>query len=449
MSDSTRRDFLKTSTSAAVGAALAGSLSSRAYAASDETIKVGLVGCGGRGSKAAIQALRAPGNVKLIAIGDAFRDQIDVKLKGIETETAGDDTAMVDVPEERKFVGFDAYQKVIDSGVDLVILATPPGFRPIHFEYAINAGKHVFMEKPVAVDSVGVRQVLEASRKAKQQNLKVGVGLQRRHKGSYLEMVDRVHNGAIGDIAALRVYWNGGGVWEPRRSREEVATEMEYQMRNWYYYNWLCGDHICEQHIHNLDVGCWLKGDQFPVKAIGMGGRQVRTDKRYGEIFDHHACQFTFEDGSVMISECRHIRGCWGSVTEHIHGTKGLADLTNNKTMKYTTSTGDEWEYYSGDRANRRKWTEPDAYQVEHDDLNTAIRNDIAYNEADYGAKSTMTAILGRMCTYSGKEISWDDAIASKIALRPETYAWDAMPPTVPNENGEYPIPVPGYTKVL
>ncbi len=433
--ESSRREFLKTSTVAAVGtAALANlAMSSRAYAAGDDTIRVGLIGCGGRGSGAAAQALSTQGNVKLVAMADAFRDRLDGSLKNITNGVK--DKSRVDVPEERKFVGFDAYQKVINSDVDLVILATPPGFRPIHFEEAVNAGKHVFMEKPVATGAAGVRQVLATVEKAREKNLKVGVGLQRHHQSKYLETIERIKDGAIGDVLALRVYWNSGGVWEPRASRDDVSTEMEYQMRNWYYYNWLCGDHIVEQHIHNLDVGNWVKGD-YPVRCWGMGGREVRDDKRYGDIYDHHAVEYEFADGTRMYSQCRHIRSCWNSVSEHAHGTKGTANISGG-----SLSMGDEKWRYRGPNAN--------PYQVEHDDLFAAIREDKPYNEGEYGAKSTMTAIMGRMATYSGKELSWDEAINSEIDIMPHEYSFQATPPVVPNKNGEYPIPVPGVTRVV
>lgn len=269
MSNTSRRDFLKHTSVAAASAGVLASVGSRAFADGDDTIRIGLVGCGGRGTGAAAQALSTTGNVKLVAMGDAFADQLENSLKNIERQTRKVKDAHIAVDDDHKFVGFDAYRKVIGSDIDLVILATPPGFRPLHFEHAVANGKHVFMEKPVATDAGGVRQVLEAARVAKEKNLKVGVGLQRHHQPCYLDLVERVKNGEIGDVLAMRVYWNGGGVWEPRRTRDQVASEMEYQMRSWYYYNWLCGDHICEQHIHNLDVGNWILGG-YPVKANGM-----------------------------------------------------------------------------------------------------------------------------------------------------------------------------------
>ena len=435
-SNASRRDFLKTSTIAAVSATAFGQFSiyNSAFASGDDTIKIGLVGVGGRGTGAATQALSVNGNVKLTAVGDAFKDSAENGLRSIKGNLK-DKPDRVQVVPEKIFTGFDAYQKVIDSGVDLVILATPPGFRPIHFEYAVKAGKNIFMEKPVAVDAPGVRQVLEANKIAKEKKLKVGVGLQRHHQAPYLEAMQRIKDGAIGDIIAMRVYWNGGGVWDPRLKRSDAKSEMEYQMRNWYYYNWLCGDHICEQHIHNLDVGNWVKGDH-PVKANGMGGRQVRIDKKYGEIFDHHYVEYEYKDGSRMYSQCRHQPGCWSPVSEFVHGSKGTADPHG-----HVMPIGAEAYHFEGGSK--------DAYQVEHDDLAAAIRNGLDYNEADNGAHSTMTAILGRMATYGGKEVTWEAGINSNINLMPKVFSFDADPPVMPNADGVYPIAVPGLTKVV
>ncbi|MDX1968929.1 MAG: Gfo/Idh/MocA family oxidoreductase [Planctomycetaceae bacterium] len=434
--ESNRRDFLKTSAVAAGTVAAAQlALQSGVYASGDDAIKVGLVGCGGRGTGAASQALRTEGNVKLVGVADAFEDSAKNVVRNLR-ESLGEQKERVAVKDDMIFTGFDAYQKLIDSGIDLVILATPPGFRPIHFEYAVRAGKNIFMEKPVAVDAPGVRQVLEANKIAKEKKLKVGVGLQRHHQAPYLETIARLKDGAIGDIIALRVYWNGGGVWEPRLKRESAKNEMEYQMRNWYYYNWLCGDHIVEQHIHNLDVGNWVKGG-YPVRASGMGGREVRKDKRYGEIYDHHAVEYEFADGTRMYSQCRHIPNCWNSVSEYAHGSKGTCDISGAKIM---VPGAEDWRFREKSK---------DAYQVEHDDLFHAIRTGADYNEADNGAMSTMTAILGRLCTYSGKVIEMSDALASNISLMPKTFSWDANPPVMPGEDGSYPIAVPGVTKVL
>jgi myo-inositol 2-dehydrogenase/D-chiro-inositol 1-dehydrogenase len=427
----TRRTFVGNTTKTAVAGAALSSLPIERFAhaaiSPGDTIKIGLVGCGGRGTGAASQALSTGESVKLVAMADVFKDKLEERHKLLKTQSE----KQVDVPEENRFVGPDAFKKVIEQ-VDLVILTTPPGFRPYHFAEAIRQGKHVFMEKPVAVDGPGVRKVLETAKEADKKGLKVGVGLQRHHQPGYIETIKRLQDGAIGDLVSMRAYWNSGGVWDPRANRDQVKTELEYQLRNWYYYNWLCGDHITEQHIHNLDVINWLK-DGFPVLARGMGGRQVRTDKKYGEIFDHHAVEYQYADGSWMFSQCRHIRGCWNSVTEHVQGTKGRADISAHQIF----GSGGNWRY-------KKPRGEKSPYQIEHDDLFAAIRHNEPYNEAYYGAKSTLTSILGRMATYSGTEVTWEQALNSKVQIMPESITWDSQPPTSPGENGEYPIPVPG-----
>jgi myo-inositol 2-dehydrogenase/D-chiro-inositol 1-dehydrogenase len=427
-----RRSFLKTTTTLAAAA----SLSPGVFASNDETLKLALIGCGGRGSGACGQALSTSGPVKLIAMADAFKDRLDGSYNELKTNHG----ERVDVPEENKFVGLDAYQHAI-ALADVVILATPPGFRPSHFEEAVKQGKNIFMEKPVAVDGPGVRKVLAAAEEAKKKNLKVAVGLQRHHQKPYIETIKRLHDGAIGDIVAMRAYWNGNTPWvRPRKELEEklgrAPTEMEYQIYNWYYFVWVCGDHIVEQHIHNLDVINWVK-QGHPVLARGMGGRQLRRDLDNGEIYDHFACEFQYPDGSWLASQCRHMEGCWDSVSEHVQGTKGLCDVSGYRIK------GDKAWRFSGDEGK-------DPYQQEHDDLFAAIRNDTPYCEtADYGAYSTMTAIMGRMATYSGKEVSWDDALNSKLDTFPKVLAWDAETPTKPDANWHYPIPAPGRTKAF
>ncbi|MBT5706306.1 MAG: Gfo/Idh/MocA family oxidoreductase [Verrucomicrobia bacterium] len=430
-----RRKFLKSTSTAVVGGSLLSSLAIKpgVFADHHDEVKVALVGCGGRGSGAADQALNTydQGPIKLVAMADAFRDRLDGSFNNLHKKH-GDRVA---VPEGQKFIGFDAYKQAIELA-DVVILATPPGFRPIHFEEAVKQGKNVFMEKPVATDPAGVRKVLAAAKEAKKKNLKVGVGLQRHHQAGYIETIKRLQDGAIGDIIATRAYWNGNTPWVRKRADLEKAagrklTEMEYQMRNWYYFNWICGDHITEQHIHNLDVINWLK-DGFPVKANGMGGAEVRVGKDFGEIFDHHAVEFEYADGSRMFSQCRHQVGCWNSVSEHAHGSKGNARLD-----RYTITGDNSWRF-------RGKGKNP--YQQEHDDLFHAIRNNEDYNEAEYGAKSSMTSILGRMATYSGKEVEWDKAIASEISIMPDSFEWDAPTKSVPGPDGLYPHPIPGQS---
>ena len=358
-SKTSRRDFVKQSTMLAGGIMAMPLVSNAGYFHSvDDTIKVAVIGCGGRGTGAAFQALSTKQNVKLVAMADAFRDRLDDAYKAL---TDGDDGNVKDrmaVTEETKFVGFDAYKKVIPLA-DVIIIATPPGFRPLHFEEAINQGKHVFMEKPLATDPAGVKKVLEVAEVAKKKKLNVVVGLQRHYQTSYRELFKRVQDGMIGDITSGQVYWNSDGVWV--RPRKPGQTEMEYQMRNWYYFNWLCGDHITEQHIHNLDVMNWFKG-AYPVKAQGMGGREVRTGKEYGEIYDHHFVEYHYADGTIMNSQCRHIKGTYSIVDEIIVGTKGVVKCGAAE----ITSKGKS--LFKFDKA---KENEP--YQNEHDELFAAI----------------------------------------------------------------------------
>jgi predicted dehydrogenase len=321
--------------------------------------------------------------------------------------------------------------------VDLVVLATPPGFRPQHFDASVRAGKHVFMEKPVATDVPGVRRVLAANELAKQKGLAVAVGLQRHHEAGYLETMRRLHDGAIGEIILGRAYWNMGYLWV--RERLPEWSEMEYQMRNWYYFNWLCGDHIVEQHIHNIDVINWLMRD-YPISAQGQGGREVRKGLDHGQIFDHHFVEFTYANGAKMLSQCRHTEGCWNSVSEFAHGTGGTADISG---------------FTLFDRSGKETWKHStpgvNGWQQEQTDLIAALRRGETPNEGDYGAMSTMTAILGRMATYSGRLITMSDAMQSVLVEAPVdslTSMKDA-PPVVPDADGRYPIPVPGVTEVL
>lgn len=438
-----RRSFVKASSLAVGGVMMSSTLAAKAHIDGDDAIKVGLIGCGGRGTGAIVQALSSGQNVKLVAMADAFKDRLDKCYQQISEKEYTDWSSgepldvkgMLEVPEEHKFVGFDGYKKVLPL-VDVVILTTPPGFRPIHFEAAVEAGKHIFTEKPMAVDAPGVRRVLAAAEKAKAKKLNVVVGLQRRYQKIYTEWVERMREGVIGDIVTSHVYWNSAGVWV--RPREAGQTEMEYQMRNWYYFNWLCGDHINEQHIHNIDVSNWVK-DAFPVKAYGMGGRRMRTGKDHGEIFDHHFLEFEYEDGSRMFSQCRHWKGVANRVTESFQGTNGSAP----KPGVLLTKSG-----YPIMKYNAKK--DPNPYQVEHNVLFKAIADgEYKFADAEHGAKSTMTAILGRMATYSGQIVTWDDAMASNIDLSPKEYSWSAKPQIVPDANGNYPIAIPGQTKVV
>ncbi len=433
----TRREFVKKTS------LIAGSLASlpfitKAQAVNtsvDDAIKIALIGCGGRGTGAAMQALLTTQNVKLVAMADAFRDRVDQcfnVLSDADNEE-GNVSQRVAVPEENKFVGFEGYKKAI-ALADVVILTTPPGFRPIHFEEAVRLGKHVFMEKPVATDPAGIKRVLDAAIIARQKKLNVVVGLQRHYQNSYRELYKKYKEGMIGEIVSAQAWWNNEGVWvNPRKYNQ---TEMEYQMRNWYYFNWLCGDHIVEQHIHNLDVINWFKGG-YPVKAQGMGGREVRKGKEFGEIFDHHYVEFTYADGTVLNSQCRHIKGTMSKVDEFIMGTKGniyfgAANMVDRKGKVL----------YQYDRTK-----ENNPYQTEHDELFAAItKREYKFDDTENGAKSTMTAILGRLATYSGNIVEFEKALNSGLSIMPTQYDFNALPPIVPNADGFYPVAVPGVT---
>ncbi len=428
----TRREFVKTA-ALATGGMMAAPLSVRAmgHVAEAKKLKLAVVGCGGRGSGAVVQALTADPDVELVAMADAFQDRLENSLASIQEHFDGEKE--IDVKEKNRFVGFDAYKKAIDQA-DVVILTTPPGFRPLHFEYAINNDKHVFMEKPVATDAVGVRRILATAKVAKEKKLNVVVGLQRHYQKRYLDMLAKVQDGIIGPLRSGQVYWNSAGVWV--RERKAGQTEMEYQMRNWYYFNWLCGDHILEQHIHNIDVANWFLG-ATPVSAQGMGGRQVRNGKDHGEIFDHHFVEFTYGNGAVIASQCRHIPGCMRRVDEAFQGANGSIEIGAGLIKDLDGNTIFEYPKFGDD---------PNPYQVEHDRMFASIRNGEVISDAENGAHATLSAIMGRMATYSGQVITWDQALNSNQVLVEDDVDWGSTPPTQPDGNGNYPIPVPGVT---
>ena len=433
--NSNRRGFIKTTGVAAAGAAFAPRIAG-AFTGGDDEIKVGLVGCGGKGNSDIRQVLQTPGKVKLWSVGDAFEDKA---TRTAEAHANGANKEKVDV-KGRVFHGFDAYKQVIDSGVDVVFLVTTPGFRPLHYEYAIAKGKHVFMQKPCAVDAAGVRKLIETTEEARKKNLRVGVGFQRRHDPKYIETIDKLKEGIIGDPISFRAYWDGKTPWT--RKRLPGQTEMEYQMRNWYYFNWLCGDHIAEQHIHNLDICNWVMGD-VPFLAQGKGGCEVRKGIDHGETFDHHVVEFVYGNkwdyGTRMHSSCRHIENCWGSVSEQVHCEKGFGLISGGKI--YDHKGNELW------RAKASGRSEP----IHKAAFMDAIRNNKDFNEGDYGATSSMTAIMGRMATYSGKMVRYDKALASKVDVFPygEALTMDSKPPVVPDKKGRYQRPVPGKTVVL
>ncbi|MBE8712297.1 Gfo/Idh/MocA family oxidoreductase [Sphingobacterium hungaricum] len=428
-----RRDFIKT-TSTIAGAAVVGSSTiSSVFAAGSDVIKIAVVGCGGRGTGAVFDAFASGQNIRLVAMADAFKDNLDSAYNSFK-EKFGD---KIDVPDSRKYVGFDGYKAAIKDA-DVVLLATPPGFRPIHFEEAVNAGKHVFMEKPVAVDIPGIKKVLASAAIAKQKKLNVVVGLQRRYQTNYREAIKRIQDGAIGDVVSGQVYWNSGGVWV--RPRKPEQSEMEYQMRNWYYFNWLCGDHIVEQHVHNIDVANWVKG-KYPVSIQGTGSRAYRRGKEYGEIFDNFAVELTYDDGAVVYSQCRHFEGISNRVDETFQASNGKAFLSAGNQAVLWDKNGKEIFRHD----NKNKDLNPNAYQQEHKELFEAIaKGEYKFENAEYGAYSTLTGIIGRMACYTGQVIKWDKALETSLDLMPAVYSWDAMPKIVPNGDGLYPEPIPG-----
>lgn len=419
-----RRRFVKSAT-------LAGLAPLAVHSAPDNSLKLGLVGCGGRGTGAAAQAMNADDEITLHAVCDVDRPQAEKQVELLKKQNAN----QVAVSPDRIFSGFEDYKNVI-AECDVIILATSPGFRPLHFEEAVNQGKHVFMEKPVATDVAGIKRVLRAAEVAKQKNLKIGVGLQRRHQPAYQEYVKRIQNGQIGDIMYLRAFWDGSA----RAGRERLPgeTELQYQIRNWYYFTWLSGDHNVEQHVHNLDVVNWIVGDH-PVRAQGMGGRQVRNKRENGQIFDQHFVEYEYADGTRMWSQARQIPGCWRSVSEHVTGTLGEANLESRNyeiTGKNPT------------RKTLGRGTNENGHQLEHYPLFEAIRKDLPHNEAETGANATMTAILGRMSNYSGQAVTWDEAMASDMKLVPDDFVdFNSEPPVKPDADGWYPVAAPGVTK--
>jgi predicted dehydrogenase len=422
-----RRRFLQTSTLAVAGATLP---FAHAGATSELQIKIGLIGCGGRGTGAVLDALGAATRViypeqgyhtedvaqgawvgkkdiQVVALADLFEDRLTRSNQ--ELEKLG-----VKVPKERCFVGWDAYKQLLAvPDVNYVILATPPHFRPAHLQAAVAAGKHVFMEKPVAVDAPGVRMVLEAGRLAKDKGLGIVGGTQRRHAADYQETIRRLHDGAIGEIVYARCYWNGGAIWVVER--DPAWSDLEWQLRNWNYFTWLSGDHIVEQHVHNLDVMNWVIGTH-PLRAVsGLGGRQVRTAKKNGYVYDHFAVEFEYPGGVRMFSQCRQISGCDNKVGEAVVGSLGESDCYNSIKLK----NGKAWRY---------RGPQPSPYQQEHQDLIASIRAGKPLNEAQAIAESTMTGILGREAVYSGKAVEWDKAMRWTKRLGPDKHAMGPYP---------------------
>jgi predicted dehydrogenase len=420
-----RREFLKTSTTATVAAGLASSLiipQTVHAAGTDETLRIGLIGCGGRGQGAVKDALAADANAKLVAVGDTFKDRADDCLNWLRGEDDVKDRIAVD--EDHVFTDFDNFKKVADSEVDVVILATPPHFRPEHLEYVVQAGKHCFCEKPVAVDAPGLHRSQAACELAEAKGLSIVSGLMMRYDAGTQATVEKVHEGAIGDIIAIQSSYNAGTLWH--RGDKPDWSRMEYQIRNWLYYTWLSGDHVVEQAVHSLDRSAWLLGDTQPLRAVGMGGRQQRTDEKWGQIFDHHSVVLDFPNEVKVFFTCRQQDNVKNEVEEHVLGTKGQCALLRNR--------------ITGENPWRNRERSPSGYRVEHDELFAAIRNGTPINNGHYMCNSTMIAIMARMAAYTGKELTWDDCVGSTETLGPESYAWGEAP----ND----PVPIPGVTSI-
>jgi predicted dehydrogenase len=421
-----RREFLA-GTAAAAAAITSVSSLPLVHAAGSSTIKIGLVGCGGRGTGAAQQALTADSNTKLVAMADAFQDRLDDSLAVLKDSSLG---SRVEVPKDHQFTGFDGYKHVIDQ-VDLVLLTTPPHFRPIHFAYAVEKGVNAFVEKPMAVDGPGLRKFIEACKLSKQKNLSVVNGFCWRYDGPRRETMKRVFDGKIGDVVAIETTYNSQGVWEPRKTREECASDMEYQMRNWYYYSWLSGDHIVEQAVHGIDTMGWVMGDKLPTKCWGLGGRQQRTDAKYGNIWDHFSVVYEYPGDVRGYHHCRHWVDTDNQVKDYILGSKGMADVFGNKI------TGPEKWAYRGKKTDKKT----DMYQVEHDEMFAGIRAGKPINNGEKAAASTLLALMGRTAAYTGTAITPEMILDSKLDLSPPSYKFGPL--------AVAPIPVPGVTKYV
>ncbi len=438
---SSRRDFLKQTSGALAGAALVGAINARAHAGERNTIKIALVGCGGRGTGAADNALSTKGPTQLVAMADAFNDRLQASLGNL----SGKFGKQVDVPKDRQFVGLEGFTKAIDyvAPGGVVLLATPPAFRPMHVEHAVNKGCHVFMEKAFAVDAPGVRRILKAGEEADAKNLRIAGGLMSRHSRPLEEAIDQIHKGAIGDVITSWAYREHGAV--PFSDRRQGESELAHQIRNFHCFTWANGSFLLDWLIHNIDVCCWV-ADAWPVSAQGQGGRQVRTNP--DQLFDHYAVEYHFKNGTRLFAQGRHIENCWGFFGDIIHGAKGSAVLgegiSDPRLFKGHNQTPENviWRY-KGPPCNQ--------YQVEHDLLFAAIRENKPYNEAQRSAYAAMAGILGRMAAESGQLITWDEAMASNLELAPglERLTIDSKPPVTPDAEGGYPVAMPGTTKVL
>jgi predicted dehydrogenase len=404
-----------------------------AHAAGSETIRIGFVGCGNRGTGACRESLSTKAPVKLVAMGDLFGPRLEASFENLWKYE--DLQPRIDVPAERRFVGFDAYQRVIEAGVDLVLLTTPPHFRPMHYAAAVRAGKHCFLEKPLCVDAPGYRTLLAANAEARKKRLSVVVGLQRRHQQNYLDGIRRIHDGAIGEVRLIRTYFNMAAGGRAGQLKPAGMSEMEYQIRHWGVFCWLSGDHFVEQATHLIDVANWVMGGP-PRAANGLGGREVRTGPGNGDIWDHHAVEFEYAGEVRHFCQARQQPGTWVHVSDNVLGTRGALTIgVGPWGMGSLTPRSLRAKGYGGDNP----------YQHEHDDLMASILGTGAYRlDADYGAASSMTAVMGRMATYSGQLVTWDEATHSTVRLAPAHYRLDADPPTLPDAQGSYTTAMPG-----
>jgi myo-inositol 2-dehydrogenase / D-chiro-inositol 1-dehydrogenase len=425
-----RREFLKRSTLAGAALAAPAVLSGNLFAGTNsDTLRVGLIGCGGRGSGAASEALTADQNVVLTAMGDAFEDRLQSSLKELQAAHPG----KVKVAPDKCFVGLDAYQKVIASGVDVVILATPPGFRPAHLQAAIAAGKHVFCEKPMATDAPGVRTVLVAVEEARKKDLAIVAGFCYRYNTGVRAIMQKIHDGAIGEVRALYTTYNTGYVWSPF-PRQTGWTDLQCQVKNWYYYTWLSGDHLVEQAVHSLDKMAWAMKDVPPLKCVAHGGRQVRTAPEFGNIFDHFSIVYDYPDGVKGFHFSRQQMGCFNDNSDYFMGADGAAQIVRAFSGPFVVKGKNNWRF--------REDKPSDMYQNEHNELFASIRSGKPLNNGVRMAHSTLLAIMGRMAAYSGQEVTWEQALNSKESLVPALDGWSAAVPVSP-------VAMPGQTKII
>jgi len=418
----TRRRFLENSTKSAALAGL--SIASGAYGGSNDKIRVGLVGCGGRGTGAARDAMLAGPNIELVAMCDIFKAKVENSLARLK-RIAKKEPAMKDsikVMPDRCFSGLDAYKKVIDSGIDYVLLCTPPGFRPDHIEYAVKKGVHIFAEKPCATDAPGIRRILALENEMKRKGIALLSGFNSRHVFHYADMVKAIHGGRLGDVMSLYAYFNTGNIWY--REREPGMSLPEYRFHNWFHVDWLCGDHIVEQHVHNLDFCNWIMRTH-PVRAYGMGGRQYHTD-RGGNIYDHFTVEFEYANGVRLTSMCRQIEGTDKKIGEEITGTKGRGMIVSRKTQ-ITGENAKTFQPHSDQHESHRQ---------EHIDFIAALRHGELPNDTRLLCESTLTAIMGRESAYTGKHVTWDEIMNSDLQLTPpDIAAWDGSIRPVPKPN--------------